>query len=58
MTKLNVDTTKPENVDRELTISELDSAAGGCPGWLGPVAVSIAIGAGIRMGLDALRRLF
>ena len=37
MTTLNKEMTKTDTAERELSIDELDSAAGGCPGWLGAV---------------------
>ena len=42
MTTLNKEMTKTDTAERELTINELDSASGGCPGWLGALAVAIA----------------
>lgn len=35
MTTLNTEMTKTDTAERELSIDELDSAAGGCPGGLG-----------------------
>jgi hypothetical protein len=48
MTTLNMEKTKTNAEERELTIDELDSAVGGCPAWLGAVAGGIAIAAWIR----------
>jgi hypothetical protein len=42
MTMLNKEMTKTGTAERELTIDELDSASGGCPAWLGALAVAIA----------------
>lgn len=38
----NMEKTKTGTAERELTIDELDSASGGCPAWLGALAVAIA----------------
>ena len=35
MTTLDSEKTKTDTAERELTIDELDSTAGGCPGGLG-----------------------
>jgi hypothetical protein len=35
MMTLNTEKTKTDTAERELSIDELDSAAGGCPGGLG-----------------------
>lgn len=43
MTTLKKEMTKAETAERELSIDELDSAAGGCPGWLGAVAGGIVL---------------
>jgi hypothetical protein len=32
-----------DTAERELSIDELDTAAGGCPGWLGAVAGGIVL---------------
>lgn len=42
MTTLNREMTNTDTAERELTIDELDSASGGCPAWLGALAVAIA----------------
>jgi hypothetical protein len=41
MTNLDKEVKKSDTADRELSINELDSAAGGCPGWYGPLLVTI-----------------
>jgi hypothetical protein len=48
MTTLNTEMTKTDTAERELTIDELDSASGGCPAWLGALAVAVAFGALVR----------
>ena len=38
----NMEKTRSDTAERELSIDELDSTAGGCPGWLGAVAAAVA----------------
>jgi len=45
---MNIEKSKSDTADRELSIDELDSTSAGCPAWLGPVAVAIAFRAWIR----------
>jgi len=43
MTTLDSEKIKTDTAERELTIDELDSTAGGCPGWLGAVVGGIVL---------------
>ena len=58
MTTLNMEMTKTDTAERELSIDELDSASGGFI-WIAAVVGGFAVGTGIRMGFDwAVKKLF
>ena len=53
MTTLNLEMTKNETIDRELSLDELDNTSGGFI-WIAAVVGGFAVGTAIRAGIDWL----
>jgi hypothetical protein len=58
MNTLNLEMTKNETTDRELSIDELDNTQGGFV-WIGAFVGGFVVGGAIRLGVDwAIKKLF